>query len=177
MEQRFRYNYDKRTKRLSFMILAVIAVLSAVLIYFASEGGYLSAWIIAILLAVLALNILSIPRHILVNDDALEIHCLVEMTRIPIADISSVRSVPAAGAGRLILLLGSYGFFGYYGYYLSARRWEIVKVYAREWNHFVEIEDIYEQKYIISCRDAERLVEAVMQAKLEQAGKAEDTHE
>jgi hypothetical protein len=92
------------------------------------------------------------------------------MTRIAIADINSVRKVTKQDIGRLTLLLGSYGFFGYYGYYANLQRWEAVRVYAGEWDNFVEIEDIYEDKYLISCREADRLIEMVMQGKLIHAG-------
>lgn len=169
MKQKFKYHRDKRTRRLTWITTIVIVALSAAVLLL-MDDGYLRAWLIVIVVALLLLCVLSIPRYILVTEDALEIHCVVEMTHIPINDISSVRRVTRQDTGRLTLLLGSYGFFGYYGYYANLRRWETVKVYMTEWSNMVEIEDIYEEKYLVSCREADRLIESVMQAKLTHAG-------
>lgn len=173
-EQRFRYKRDKRTRRLSWIITALIAAVVTALALCIKEP-YIFAWIMTLFVAVLLLFVLSIPRYVRVDGEAVEIQCVVEMTRIPIGDVQSVRKVTRQDTGKLVLLLGSYGFFGYYGYYMNFRRWETIKVYAAEWDNLVEIEDIYEEKYLISCREADRLIEAVLQAKLMKAGK--DTSE
>ncbi len=169
MEQRFEYRRDRRTRRLTWITSAVIAAVFAAVAVFVGEE-YVRAWIIVMMLTILLLYALSIPRYVKVDHEAVEIHCVVEMTRIAIADIISVRKVTRQDTGRLTLLLGSYGFFGYYGYYANLRRWETVSIYAGEWDNLVEIEDIYEDKYLISCREADRLIEMVMQAKLIHAG-------
>lgn len=166
MQSRFKYKLDKHCRRLSVIYIVVMLGVFA-LIFFAGNGGYLQAWLYSILLAIVALFILSIPRYIRVDDDNLEIHCVVEMTRIEIRDVASVRRITRGEYPRLWLILGSYGFFGYYGYFFDFKQWELIKVYATERENLVEIEDIYEQKYIVSCREADRLIEAVMQAKLE----------
>lgn len=168
-EKRFRYRRDKRTRRLTWITSAVIAAAFAAVVFCVGEE-YVRAWIIVLLLTILLLYVLSIPRYVKVDKEAVEIHCVVEMTRIPIADINSVRKVTRQDLGRLTLLLGSYGFFGYYGYYANLKRWETVKVYATEWDNLVEINDIYEDRYIVSCREADRFIEMVMQAKLIGAG-------
>jgi hypothetical protein len=149
---------------------AIVGLFAAVLLL---GDGYLRAWTVAIMLAILLLYVLSIPRYIKVNTRALEVHCVVEMVRIPIEDVRSVRRLMQSEMRGFIPLLGSYGFFGYYGYYADLRRWEIIKVYATEWDNLVEIEDIYENIYIISCRERERLIELFVQAKLAGAGMRE----
>ncbi len=169
MEQRFKCERDRRARRLTWITAALIAAAVASVAVFVGEE-YVRAWIIVTLLIVMLLYVLSIPRYVKIDREALEIHCVVEMTRIPIADINSVRRVTRQDTGRLTLLLGSYGFFGYYGYYANLRRWEAVRVYTGEWDNLVEIEDIYEDKYLISCREADRLIEMVVQAKLIHAG-------
>ena len=146
----------------------IVIVFAAIMLLVKEE--YVRAWIIVLLSTILLLYVLSIPRYIKVDREALEIHCIVEMTRIAIEDIRSVRKVTRQDTGRLTLLLGSYGFFGYYGYYANLRRWETVMVYATQWDNLVEIEDIYEDKYLVSCHEADRLIEMVMQAKLINAG-------
>jgi Mn2+/Fe2+ NRAMP family transporter len=172
MEQKFKYKSDKRARRLTIAsIIVIIAALIAILLLVGDS--YLRAWLIATFAAVVLLYVLSIPRYLKVTDEAVEIHCIVELTKIAIADISSVTKVERGKDGRLLLLLGSYGFFGYYGYYLNLRHWETVKVYATELHNLIEIEDIYEQKYLVSCNKPDRFIEMVMQAKLEQAGEEE----
>ncbi len=161
---------DKRTRRLTWITSAAIVTIFVAVAIFVGEE-YVRAWIIAVMLTILLLYALSIPRYVKVDREAVEIHCVVEMTRIPIADINSVRRVTRQDTDRLILLLGSYGFFGYYGYYANLRQWDVVRIYASEWDNLVEIEDIYEDKYLISCREADRLIEMVMQAKLIHAGR------
>lgn len=165
MERRFTYKRDKRVRRLTLIECGVLVVCLLLALFFGSS--YLQAWIYSVIIAVTALYVLSIPRYIKVDDENFEIHCLVEMTRIDIRDIASIREVERREYMRGVLpLLGSYGFFGYYGYYFDFRRWETIKVYASELNHLVEIEDIYEQKYLVSCRDAAQLIETTMQAQL-----------
>lgn len=128
------------------------------------------AWMLSILLGIVALYILSIPRSVSVDEHNLEIQCIVDMTRIDVRDIRSIRKVTTKEYKYLIPILGSYGFFGYYGYYLNLKGWDMVKVYAGEMDNLVEIVDIYEQTYIVSCREADSLIESVMQVKLIHAG-------
>lgn len=167
MEVKFKYRCDKRCKWLTVVYIVVITLGFASIIIF-GKGGYAEAWLLSVLIAMLLLYVLSIPRYIKVDDENLEIQCIVEMTRIDIRDITEIHKVePRAYRHRLFCLLGSYGFFGYYGYYFNFRTWEIMKVYAGERDYLVEIEDKYEQKYLVSCRDADRFIDAVMKAKLE----------
>lgn len=158
MTKRFNYRTDRRSKRITWavVILAILATAYASYYYF-NIGAYYPAWFVTFLLAVAALYILSIPRSIRLTDEALEIHCIVELVTVKLEDIESV-SLVENDRPHLFLLLGSYGFFGYYGYYLDYRNWEIVKVYASQWKNFLEVEDIYEQRYIISCEDPHELL-------------------
>ena len=163
MEKRFAYHFDKRSRRITAAIITIIILIFAAFILFGT-GSYLPAWFFTLAIAVLALYILSIPRFVELNDQSLDIHCILELTRIHIGDINLVRKVDRKEFKYLFPLLGSYGFFGYYGYYLNFSKWEIIKIYATEWDHLVEIEDIYEQKYLISCREADQLIADVVEA-------------
>ncbi len=156
---RINYRLDKHTLRWSLIISLVLAVAFVVLALLVNDG-YLRAWLIALLLAVVVLYVLSIPRYISLRDGLLEIHCIVELTRINVEDIVSIRRVTRDEI-KPLLLLGSYGFFGYYGYYADLRIWETLKIYATEWDNLVLIEDIYETRYIVSCRKADELIELV----------------
>ncbi len=156
---RINYRLDRRTRRTSLIISLVLALAFAAL-FFLVRDGYLRAWLIAMLLSVVVLYVLSIPRYISLGDGLLEIHCIVELTRIRVDDIVSIRRVTRDEI-RPLLLLGSYGFFGYYGYYVDLRIWETLKIYATEWENLVMIEDIYETRYLVSCRKADDLIAAV----------------
>ncbi len=92
------------------------------------------------------------------------------MTRIAVRDVVSIRGPFRRYRKRLLCILGSYGFFGYFGYYIDLKEWDFVKLYATERENLVVIEDIYEQRYIISCRDCESLIESVLQAKIARSG-------
>ena len=128
------------------------------------EGGYMIAWAASLAGAILLLHIMSIPRYTLVSDTALEIHCVVEITRIAYADLRSIRRVGPDALHDKYVLLGGYGFFGYYGYYFDTRRWETVKLYCRERRNLVEITDITDQRYIVSCPEPDELIRTVRQA-------------
>ncbi len=169
MARKFKHDRNKRTARLTVLwTVFIVAIVAAVLIF--GQESYLQGWLLSILVAVIALYVLSIPLGISVDEHNLEIHCVVELTRIDVRDILSIRKVTTTEYKYLFPILGSYGFFGYYGYYLNLKNWNIVKVYASEWAHFVEITDIYEQTYIVSNRRADELFESVEQVKLLHTG-------
>ena len=63
-----------------------------------------------------------------------------------------------------MIVFGSSGFFGYYGKYFDIKELDIVNVYASEWDNFVEITDIYDTRTYISCREADNLINTILQA-------------
>ena len=157
MKRVFKYRFSRRTLLLSALYLAVLALIGAGLhrLYI---GGYLSAWFLSLVGALVALMALSIPRKIVVKPATVEILCLLDMTEIPRIEIASAGRVEPRQMRWVVPLLGSYGFFGYYGYYFDLKSFEKVIVYASEWKNLVEIVDIYEQRYYVSCADADELV-------------------
>jgi hypothetical protein len=157
---RFKYKLDKRSRRITWITLASIVVIFGGLWVF-SLGEYLPAWFLSIVIAIVCLLILSIPRSLRITEQALEISCVVEITHIPYEHIESVRRIGRTELGRIIPLFASPGVFGYFGWWLDVRNWDIVKVYASSWHGLVLIEDIYEQRYIVSADDPDRLVEAL----------------
>ncbi len=160
----FRYKLDPRSKRITWMVIVLVALLAAWFTYlYIDHGGYLPAWFLTVALCIGALYAMSIPRSVRVTGEAIEIHCLVELTTVRLEDLRWVRPVDRSQT-RLMLLLGSYGFFGYYGYYIDWRQWQTVKVYASAWKNLVEIEDIYDQRVIINCPDPEAFIARVEQA-------------
>lgn len=160
LEKIYRFRFSRRVWILSFVYLAIFAVLAATL-YLLCEGGYLSAWFSSCIVALLALMSLSIPRRIRIDDRRLRVDCLLDMTEVPLEVIASVRRVDRSQMKGIIPLFGGCGFFGYYGHYLDVIQVERVKLYASEWDNFVEIVDVYEQRLYLSCREADELVETL----------------
>lgn len=166
MTRSFRYNTDRKTIVKSVLFLLLI-VAGAVLLYVLYTGGAFSAWFLSAVLAVLALMVLSIPQRIVLLDDTLEIQCISDITEINIREIASVRRVERRDMRWIILLFGASGFFGYYGKFFDLKEFDVVTIYASEWNNFVEITDIYDTRTYISCREADEFIKTVMQAKAE----------
>lgn len=164
----YRYRLSRRVWLYSALYVVGFALLAAAL-YFLYEGGYLSAWFSSCIIALLLLMALSIPRKIRLNKELLRIDCLMDMTEIPIADIASVRRVERNEMKGMIPLFGGCGFFGYYGHYLDVIQVERVRIYASEWENFVEITDIYEERLYVSCSEADELIAAIEQAMREKA--------
>ena len=138
MEKRYKYRLDRRSRRITAVLTVVVVLLVGGLLVL--SGGYLPAWIIFFIVSVITLYILSIPRYVSLDDEALDVHCLVDLTRI-------------------------HGFWGYYGYYFSFYEWSLYKVYATNRNALILIEDIYEDTYLISCEQPDELITLVIEAR------------
>lgn len=162
MVSTFKYGkMDRRARRLTAVWLFVaVAILLAVTLLW-GEGGYITAWAVSFASAVMLLYIMSVPRKIIVGDTALEIRCTVEITRIKYSELRSVRRIPPEAMHGRWVMLGSYGLFGYYGYYIDWRNWEPIKLYCKQWDNFIEITDVWEQRYIISSPAPDDVVSAI----------------
>lgn len=161
---KFKYSLDRRSKRITWGIIVLIVGL-AVVFHFVWGTSYIPAWFLLFLLCIITLYILSFPRYLTIDDDVLQIHCIVELTRIHVEEIEKIRRIDQDYFRRMIPLIGSYGFGGYYGYWFHLSDWEICKVYATGRKQLVLIEDIYEDIYIVSCTDPDRLIELCMEAR------------
>ncbi|GHV01763.1 hypothetical protein FACS1894159_10010 [Bacteroidia bacterium] len=157
MNNRYYYTSDRRSRLITSIVVTVTALLSLLAGYY-SHGGYFMAWVLSLVAGVAGLYALSIPRYIEIGQEAIEIHCVLELTTIRYEDLVSIRKLQPSDMRYCFPLLGSYGFFGYYGYYYNLLYWDVVKVYAGCWNNFVELEDIYEQRYIVSCDDPDAMI-------------------
>lgn len=164
MNRNFKYRIDRRTMVYTMLTLAA-GVIVAVLLLAVYKGGYMSAWFSSFVLAVIALMVLSIPRRIVVLDNTLEIQCISDITEIDLHEIASVRQVDRREMRWMVPVFGAAGFFGYYGKYFDFKMFETVTLYASEWRNFVEITDIYDSRIYVSCREADRLAQLIMQAK------------
>ena len=154
----YKYRFDRRTLYWTLVHLVVYTLMGVVL-YYLYEGGYFSAWFTSFIVAMVALMALSIPRKIVVTEDAIQIRCLLDITEIQRTEIKAVRKITDPRHMKwMIPLFGGCGFFGYYGHFFDLRRFERVKIYASVWRNFVEIKDQYDERVIVSCPDPERLI-------------------
>lgn len=160
MEKIYKYRLGRRVPYTSALYLLAFAGLS-VLLAFIYEGGYISAWFISLILAVLALMILSIPRRIVVDDEGIEIQCITEDTTLSYDEIAFIRKVEKRKMNACVPIFGAVGFFGHYGRFLNLRTMEFIHIYASRWGKFVEITDVEGDKYYISCEDADSLIKSV----------------
>lgn len=163
MNRVFRYKNDAVTKYatlLHFIIFTVVAIL----LYYLFEGGYMFAWFISIVVAIILLMLLSIPRYVVLNADSIDICCISDYTHIEYDKIAEVRIVPKKSMRYFLPLFASIGFFGYYGIFLNIRKMDFVKIYSSQLGDCVEITDIYEDKYYISCCDLTALHDELNQA-------------
>ena len=172
MKRNFNFNIDRRTKILTALTITLFLG-GAVGLYFLYTGGFLSAWFTSLVLAITALMILSVPRQVVVLDNTLEIQCISDISEIEIADIASVRVVSKRDMRWVVPMFAAMGFFGYYGKFFDIKEFDIVSIYASEWNNFVEITDIYDSRTYISCREADELIAAIAEAQRAIARKIE----
>ena len=164
MEQIFKYTFGRRIRWASIGVLTLIVAVVCAL-YLLYDGVYISMWFLSVTVAVVALCVLSIPRHIRIDEASIEIHCILEMTEIELIDVASVERVERQQIKWLVPTLASFGLFGYYGYYLDLRTLDRVHVYATKWTDLVMITDKYEQQFLVSCDDPEQLISAIETAR------------
>ncbi len=157
-EYKYRANYG--TWHWSAIHIIGFAVVAVAFVYI-YDGGYMLAWFLSFLVAIVGLMILSIPRKIVLTDESVEICCVSDRTSITYNDIASVRIVPKREMRWFVPIFAAMGFFGFYGYYLNLRKLDLVTVYASKWDGFVEITDIFDDKYYVSCDESDELVAAI----------------
>ena len=163
MEKIYKYRLGKRVPYISILYLLAAAGVGT-LLAFVFQGGYISAWFIALIAAVVALMILSIPRRVVVDDEGIEIQCIAEDTTLLYEDIVNIRKVEKRQMKACIPFWAAMGFFGHYGRFLNLRTMNIVHIYASRWDNFVEITDIEGVKYYISCEEDDDIVERVTES-------------
>ena len=171
MEKIYKYRLGRRIPYTSALYLLAFVGLS-LLLGFIYEGGYISAWFISLIVAVVALMILSIPRRVVVDEEGIEIQCIAEDTTLAYEDIANIRKVERRKMNACLPIFGAVGFFGHYGRFLNLRTMEFVHIYASRWGKFVEITDIDGHKYYISCEERDDIIKRV-----EEFVKPHDTQE
>lgn len=154
------FRMDKWARLLTVIILLLIVGGGGLLLY-TSGGSYLPAWFAVIMLALLLLASISMPRFMLISPHSVEIHCVLELTKIPIQDIKYVKYIEPRQMRYCFPLWGIYGLGGYYGYYFNIREWKMIHLYASQWRNFVLIESVHGVMYIVSCEDSSAFIAAI----------------
>ena len=160
MEKVYKYRFGRNIPYTSTLYLLAVVGLS-VLLTLVYEGGYISAWFISLILAVLALMILSIPRRVVVDEEGIELQCIAEDTTFTYEDIAHIRKVQKREMNSCLPIFAAVGFFGHYGRFLNLRTMEFIYIYASRWDNFVEITDVDGNKYYISCEESDDIIERV----------------
>ena len=160
MEKVYKYKLGRRVPYTSALYIVLFALLG-VLLAFVYEGGYISAWFIMLIAAVIALMALSIPRRVVIDEEDIEIQCIAEDTILAYEDIAGIRAVEERELSACVPIFGSVGFFGHYGLFLNLRTMEVIHIYASRWGKFVEITDIDGGKYYISCEERDDIITSV----------------
>ncbi|HIS33382.1 MAG TPA: hypothetical protein IAA79_00420 [Candidatus Avirikenella pullistercoris] len=156
----FKYSLSKYCKYTTFVVSLLILGIF-LYFFFSSSGTYLSAWFMSIALAVCLLFVISFPRRIKITDSDVEIHCVLEMTNIPLADIKRIHPIERYRLKRIIPILGSYGFGGFYGYYFDLMYFRVIRMYATKLSGLVIIQNIYNERYIVNCENPRLLIGAI----------------
>lgn len=159
---RIRFRLDRRAKWITAIALIAICCGIAVLFY-TSGGSYLPAWFSTLIIALFLFALLSVPRFIHVSPHSVEIHCMMELVKIPIHDIREIRVMEPSEMRHSMPVFGIYGLLGYYGYYYNLDEYKLFKIYGSQWRGFVLIEDIYEEQVVVTCANPEEFIEAVKQ--------------
>lgn len=151
---------DKRAKWFTWVFFLLLAT-GLAFVYYRSGGSYFPAWLSTLVVSVALLGVLSIPRRVLVTPFSIEVHCLVEVTRVTYIDIERVKLLEDNEMRWVIPLFGIFGLFGYYGYFLDLRRMRTLRVYGRRWSNFVLIEDRFARRLVVAVEEPTELIRAL----------------
>ncbi len=156
----YKYTINNKTKYLTMIHFLIFVGVAAGLFIFV-KGGYILAWFISLMVAIIALMTLSIPRKIILSQEGIDICCISDYTFIPYSEITSIRIVERKELKFILPIFAGVGFFGYFGNFLNLKGMDFVKLYAAKWGDFIEITDVYEDKFYISCDNQSELAERI----------------
>ncbi|MFI3318748.1 MAG: PH domain-containing protein [Rikenellaceae bacterium] len=162
----YKFTTDRRTYFWSAVYIVMLS-LAVVILSLLHGSSYLMAWVISIFIAIYLLMWISAPRRMVVDRRRIMIYSVLDAVNISIDDVLYVRKASPRRLRWLMPIYGACGFLGYYGYFFNVKSLEIVKLYATEWHHFVEIVDVHERRHYISCRQRDEFISQVERAMLD----------
>lgn len=152
---------DKRAKWITIIAILLVAA-GETWVFIHSSGTFFPAWITTLVFAVFAYMALSMPRYMVIAHGSLEVHCMVELVKIPLGHIKRAKLLSGNDMRYCLPILGLYGIWGYYGYYLNLRNFTVFKMYAKQWRNFVLVESD-DRSVVISCDQPEDFVRQIGQ--------------
>ncbi len=159
--RKFTFRHDWLS-RIITSIFTISVVAGAIYVFYMSSGSYLPAWISILMLSIIILIGLSTPRSIITTTENIEIHCVLDLTIVPISQITKVEKVSRKALRFSLPIWGVWGIFGYYGNYYSFKNMKRLKLYATERKNLVEITYGADSKrIIISVREREDFINLI----------------
>lgn len=161
MKKVFKYGkFDNTVWSISILILAITIYLS-IWLFINRDDSYFAVWFVSIMGALFFLCLLAIPTRIVIEEGVLVLHCVGDITYIPLGKITSVKYLANSGLRGKICLGGVFGFFGYYGWYFDSKKWKFCTLYARSRKNLVEIKTL-NRTYLVSCSVPKELVKTLI---------------
>lgn len=165
MKITLRYGRRDRLSRLITIAVVVVLLVVCLSLFATSHGAtYLAAWTTSVAVAVVALCMLSWPRRIIIDDEKVELRCLVESSYIQMSSIVDVETIEGRGLAGKIPLLGIFGFGGYYGFWLDLATRKIYRTYVTSRTNCVVIHTSH-RRYLVSCAAPEMLRSLILATK------------
>lgn len=160
-EYLFCFNKSRFVKTFSIIVVVVALLLSLYFIIWVNSG-YLKWWVPLFTITILSLGVISSPVAIHVGKKEIEIHSLLEVTRIRLSSVEHVYSLNSAYARLFIIpVLTTFGFLGFNGRYYDIRNRRWVKLVCTEHKNLIMIECIGKKNYIISATDRAEVISKI----------------
>jgi hypothetical protein len=155
---------DRRARIITTTLGGLVVGLCITLFATSHGATYIAAWTTSVVVALVALCMLSLPRRIILDDQMVELRCLVESTYIQLGSVVDVEVVGESGLRRKLPLLGVYGFGGYYGFWLDLATRKIYRTYITSRKECVVIHTSH-RRYLVSCAAPEMLRSQILATK------------
>lgn len=165
MTLKFRYGgLDVVAWMVSILVLAALVYGCWWLFVWAEGALYIAAWGTSVVVAIVALCLLSLPRRIILSDEELELRCLMETTYIPLRSVVDVKVMGSEGLKGKVPVLGLGGLGGYLGFWVDTKSWRLYRTYVTSRHKCVAIHTS-RHRYMVSCGAAELLRTQILAAK------------
>lgn len=165
MSTTFKFGRLDKLATVITLALAVLVVGLCVTLFAASHGAlYIAAWTTSVVLALVALCVLSWPRRIIVDEEKVELRCVVESSYIKMSSIVDVEVVGKRGLAGKIPLPGVFGFGGYYGFWIDLKTKRVYRTYMTSRSNCVVIHTSH-RRYLVSCDQPEELRSHILATK------------
>ncbi len=158
--ERLRFKYSI-TNLLGMALYIAVAVGVGYLILLISLGDYIIAWYITMVSSMTILHILTIPRYILLSQNAIEIRCLLKVVTIDSSSIEKIEKVSPRELHFAIPLSLWFGFWGSVGLFFIPKKFKLARFYITESRYLLKIKTLSGRLYYISCRERDSIINTI----------------